>query len=159
MVRAIFPGSFSPPTLGHLDLIRRGAALFDELIVAVMVNPKKQYAFSADERVDMLQHLTEDLPNVRVLAYGGLLMELAKREQTRLVLRGVRDGAELEAEAGSESVNRTIGGLETVFLRAAPQFASLSSSVVRECAHWGLPLQSMVDGRIVDFVSHRLRKR
>lgn len=148
-MKAIYAGSFSPPTLGHLDVIRRGALLFDELVVAVMGQSAKQYLFSLEERGDMLRRVTADLPNVRVAVSSGLLVDLARKEGADVILRGLREASDLPYEMQLADANRQIGGFETLFIASLPQYSRISSTIVRDCALHGAPIDSMVPKEIV----------
>src|SRR5438552_9912803 len=119
---AIFPGMFDPPTIGHLDIIRRGRLLFDRLIVAVGQNPEKEQLFPTSERVEMLQELLTDMPNVAVEAYDGLTMDFARVQKARAILRGIRDATDLGYELQQATANLLVGGVETVFLLAGDQY-------------------------------------
>lgn len=146
MIRAIFPGSFDPVTLGHEDIIRRGAALFDHLVVAVLHNPGKQGLFAVQERVGMLKCVCSGMPRVSVLSFEGLLADFARRQDARIVLRGVRGAMDLEHESALAQANGLLlPGLETLLLPASPGLAGTSSSLVREIAAFG--------GDVAPFVS------
>ena len=132
-MRVIYAGSFSPPTLGHLDIIRRAAAMFDEVVVAVLSQSEKTYLFSLEKRREMLARVTDDLANVRVVADTGMLVELARREGADVILRGIRDASDLPLEMQMATANRQI-----------------SSSIVRDCARHGAPIESMVPEQIVN---------
>lgn len=149
-MKAIYAGSFSPPTLGHLDVIRRGAALFDELIVAVAGQSEKQYSFDLAARADMLRRVTADMPNVRVVSCTGLLVDLARREGADVLLRGLREASDLPFEQQLADANRMIGGFETLFITALPQYSRISSSIVRDCALHGAPIAGMVPAEILE---------
>ena len=149
-MRAIYAGSFSPPTLGHVDIIRRASALFDEVIVAVLSQSEKAYLFSLEQRRDMLERTTRGMPGVRVVADTGMLVELARREGADVILRGIRDASDLPLEMQMATANRLIGGLDTVFLICSPAYSLLSSSIVRDCARHGAPIRSMVPEQIVN---------
>jgi pantetheine-phosphate adenylyltransferase len=137
-MKAIFPGSFDPVTLGHADVIRRAARLADELIVAVLVNPDKKTMFTTQERVEMLAAACAEWKNVRVVSFAGLLADLARREGATLIVRGVRGVAEFEAETAMAQANSLLlPGLETALLPAAAGLASVSSSLVRQIAAFG----------------------
>ena len=114
-MRVIYAGSFSPPTLGHLDIIRRASALFDEVVVAVLSQSEKQYLFSLEKRREMLARVTDDLANVRVVADTGMLVELARREGADVILRGIRDASDLPLEMQMATANRSIGGWTRCF--------------------------------------------
>ena len=134
-MRVIYAGSFSPPTLGHLDIIRRASALFDEVVVAVLSQSEKQYLFSLEKRREMLARVTGDL---------------ARREGADAILRGIRDASDLPLEMQMATANRQIGGLDTVFLICSPLYSLLSSSIVRDCARHGAPIEGMVPEQIVN---------
>lgn len=151
-MKAIYAGSFSPPTLGHLDIIRRAAGLFDELVVAVLSQQAKQYLFSADERLEMLRIITQDLPNVRTVSDQGLLVDLVKRENADVIVRGLRGAEDLTFEMQVAEANRRIGDVETLFLSCQPAYSMISSTIVRDCASHGAPISSMVPEEIVDTI-------
>ena len=132
---AILPGSFDPVTLGHIDLIRRGALLFDVIIAAVLDNPAKIPLFSVKERVDMLMTETACIPGVEVEAFSGLLAEFAKKRNVRYILRGVRTQMDAAYEIPMAQANsKLLEGLETVFLITDPAYGFMSSSLIREIA-------------------------
>lgn len=149
-MKAVYAGSFSPPTFGHLDIIRRAAELFDEVIVAVLSQAEKKYLFSSELRREMLEEITADIPNVRVISDGGLLVDVVRREGADAIVRGLRGTADLPFEMQLAEANRAIGGVETVFLCCQPKYGMISSTIVRDCASHGAPIQSMVPGEIVE---------
>jgi pantetheine-phosphate adenylyltransferase len=128
----VFPGQFDPVTSGHLDVIRRGVALFDELIVAIGINPEKRELFTQDERVKMVEFLTGDLAHVRVEKYAGLTVDFVRQVKATAILRGIRDVSDLRYEFQLALANRAVGGIETVFIMAGEQFALTSSSLIRQ---------------------------
>ena len=131
--RAIYPGSFDPITNGHLDLIQRGSQLFGHLIVAVLTNFDKQPLFTVEERVSMLRQVTEDMPNVTVDTFGGLLVDYATHKSARVILRGIRAFSDYEYELQMALMNRKLEPqLETVFLMPAESYTYVSSRLVRE---------------------------
>ena len=146
---AVYAGSFSPPTRGHLDIIRRSAAMFDQLIVAVLSQQAKQYLFSPEERQQMLREITRDIPNVRVISDTGLLVDLVRREKADVIVRGLRNSADLLFEMQMAEANRQIGNVETVFISCLPEYSMISSTIVRDCASHGAPIEAMVPGEIV----------
>lgn len=133
----VFPGQFDPITNGHLDVIRRSIALFDELIVAVGINPEKRELFTHDERVKMIRSLVRELPHVRVEKYGGLTVDFVKSVQATAILRGIRDVSDLRYEFQLAIANRAVGGVETVFIMAGEQYALTSSSLIRQVVALG----------------------
>lgn len=149
-MKALFAGSFNPPTLGHLDLITRAAGMFDTVLVAVLGNPDKRGALPMDRRAEMLRRITKDLPNVEVTFSGGLLTDLARETGSDVVLRGVRGTADLPFEMQLANAYRTLGGIETLFMSCSPQYCMLSSTIVRDCAAHGAPLDAMVPGELID---------
>lgn len=133
----LFPGSFDPFTLGHADIVARALELFDEVIVAVGQNEQKLGRRSVEERVEAISRLYRDDPRVRVMSYGGLTVDFAREQGATVIVRGIRTAADLDYELQMADVNRRLSGMETVFLPAKPELASLSSSVVRELQHFG----------------------
>jgi pantetheine-phosphate adenylyltransferase len=140
---AIFPGQFDPITRGHLDLIRRGAELYDRLIVAVGVNPDKRELFTLDERVDMIRDVTSDLHNVEVRSYSGLTMDFVKSVGAAVILRGLRDASDVRYEFQLALANRAVGGVETVFIMTGEPFALTSSSLIRQVVMLGGELKQL----------------
>ncbi len=135
MKRAIYPGSFDPVTYGHMDIIRRAAGMFDELIVGVLVNKKKTPLFTTEERVGMIRELVKDLPNVRVLSFEGLLIDFAKREQAGFLVRGLRAVTDFDYELMMAQTNRVqMPEIDTVFFATDLKYSYLSSTIVREFA-------------------------
>lgn len=124
-------------TNGHLDIIRRGTLLFDELIVAVGVNPDKREMFSLDERVSMIRELVADLPGVKVQKYTGLTMDFVRQVQATTILRGIRDATDVRYEFQLALANRAVGGVETVFIMTGEQYALTSSSLIRQVVQLG----------------------
>ncbi|QOV90817.1 pantetheine-phosphate adenylyltransferase [Humisphaera borealis] len=133
----VFPGQFDPITNGHLDVIRRGKALFDELIVAVGTNPEKRELFTRDERVKLIKSLVKDIPQVRVERYAGLTVDFVKHARATAILRGIRDVSDLRYEFQLALANRAVGGVETVFIMAGEQYALTSSSLIRQVVALG----------------------
>lgn len=153
-VIAIYPGSFDPPTNGHLDLIERGSKIFDELIVAILQNPEKHPLFSLEERREMLESLTSHFRNVRVDTFGGLTVEYAAKVKAGAVLRGIRAISDYEYELQMALMNRKLQpDLETVFMMPAGKYSYLSSRLVREIAHLG----GSIKGLVPELVERRLK--
>ncbi len=155
-VTAIYPGSFDPPTNGHLDLIERGSHIFDELVVAILRNAEKTPLFSVGERRRMLEELTADFKNVRVDVFDGLTVDYAARVKASAVLRGIRALSDYEYELQMALMNRKLRpDLETVFMMPAEQYSYLSSRLVREVARLG----GTITGLVPDIVEHRLKEK
>jgi len=156
---AIYPGSFDPVTLGHLDVIRRAVAIFPQLVVAVVGNPSKQPMFSADERVALIATEVAGVPQlagrVEVVAFDGLLVDLCAERGIRTVVKGLRGTGDLEIELRMAQTNRQIGDVESVFLAAAPEHSHLASSFVREIARFG----GRLDHAVPPAVERALRGR
>jgi pantetheine-phosphate adenylyltransferase len=134
--RAIFAGSFDPPTNGHVDLVVRGQTLFDEIVVAVGNNPAKRYLFSLDERLALVREVVAS-PKVEVVAFEGLLVDAARKFEAQVILRGLRGPADLELEMRNALANRELTGIETLWLPSEPSQAHVSSTLVREIAAYG----------------------
>ncbi|MCK6486150.1 MAG: pantetheine-phosphate adenylyltransferase [Phycisphaerae bacterium] len=134
---AVFPGTFDPPTNGHIDIIQRGRLLFDELIVAVLQNPEKEPLFTTEDRLEMLRELFHDMPNVKVAAFDGLTMDFARKCGARAILRGIRDGADLRFEMQLANANLMVGEVETVFLLANDEYILTSSTLIKQIVEMG----------------------
>ncbi|MBA2292073.1 MAG: pantetheine-phosphate adenylyltransferase [Gemmatimonadales bacterium] len=153
---AIYPGSFDPPTRGHEDLIRRALGMFDQLIVAVAINPNKEPLFSVDERLAMLRTAFDGNPRIEFASFSGLLADFARARQSTIVLRGLRAVSDFEYEFQMAMMNRRLHGeLETVFLVPAVDLTYLSSSLIREAARFG----ANVDGLVHPAVADALRRK
>lgn len=137
MTTAVFPGSFDPFTVGHDAIVRRALPLFDRIIIGVGVNVRKQYLYSADKRVEDIARLYAAEPKVEVKAYSGLLVDFARQEGVRFIVKGVRSVKDFEYEREQADINLKIGGLDTLLLFSEPQYQSVSSSMVRELLHFG----------------------
>lgn len=155
-VTAIYPGSFDPPTNGHLDLIQRGSRIFDQLIVAILRNPDKTPLFSVSDRKRMLEDLTADIKNVSVDTFDGLTVEFAKKVKAGAMLRGIRALSDYEYELQIAMMNRKLSPeLETVFMMPAEQYSYLSSRLVREAAKLGGDVSTLVP----ELVEQRLKEK
>jgi len=155
-VTAIYPGSFDPVTNGHLDLIARAAEIFDQLIVAVTQNPEKEPLFAVKERVEMLESLTFEWKNVEVDTFNGLLVEYARGQDARVIVRGIRAVSDYEYELQMAMMNRKLEPeIETVFMLPAEPYSYLSSRLVREIASLGGSVKELVP----PIVAERLRAK
>ena len=151
---AVYPGSFDPATVGHEDMIRRAAALFDRLIVAVLNNPSKRGCFPVEERVRMLGKIVAGLPNVTVARWDGLLVDFVRQQGACAVVRGLRQVSDFETEMTMAQANsRLLPGMETIFLMTRPEQGCISSSVVREIATFGGDVSQFVPGCIAEDVA------
>ncbi|MFI7587781.1 pantetheine-phosphate adenylyltransferase [Spongisporangium articulatum] len=154
--RAVCPGSYDPVTNGHIDVVRRAAALFDEVVVAVLTNPAKRPTFTLEERLDLLQQTVGDLDGVSVAAvHDGLLVDYCTKIGAQAVVKGLRSGTDFAYELPMALMNRHLTGLETVFLPGEPAFEHVSSSLVKEVAGHG----GDVSGLVPDVVLARLLER
>lgn len=154
--RAIYPGTFDPVTYGHLDIIHRSAKMVDELIVGVLNNKSKSPLFSPDERVEMLKEELKDMPNVKVIAFDGLLIDFAKAQKAGFVIRGLRAVTDFEYELQMALTNRTLDPeIDTIFLTTSLKYAYISSSTVKEVAAFHGDISKFVPKRIVKKVEKR----
>lgn len=144
MSRAVFPGTFDPPTNGHLDVIARSAAAFDEVIVAAGVNQAKQRLFSAEERVAMLTEIAAPYPNVTVATFDGLLVDFCRAQGAAVIVKGLRSGGDYDYELRMAQMNHRLSGVDTVFLPTAPENGYVSSSLVKEIAKLGGPVDAFL---------------
>ena len=161
MKTVICPGSFDPVTMGHLDIIRRSAKMFDKVLVVVMTNYHKRntYVFSADERVDLLKRCTRDMENVEVEQYDGLLAEYARQKNAVAVVKGLRAVSDFEYEFQMALINQKLNAeLETMFLTTQAQNMYLSSSMVKDIASFGGDISSFVPACILEDIQQRLCK-
>lgn len=153
MKRVLYPGSFDPITLGHMDIIKRASGLFDEVIVLVLSNSQKNPLFSKDERVSMIKELTADLPNVIVDSCDGLMIDYARTHDAKMILRGLRVTKDFEYELQIAQVNHVQNPkLETVFLICSLEYAYLSSTVVKEFASYHSDISKFVPKSIIPMI-------
>ena len=151
MKKAIYPGSFDPMTLGHLDIIERSSRIVDELNVAVLKNNAKNPLFSADERVSMIKEMTESMPNVTVASFDGLLVDYMKEINATIIVRGLRAVTDFEYELQIAQTNHVENPeVETIFLTTSLQYSYLSSTIVKEFASYGGDISKFVPARFID---------
>lgn len=159
MIKAIYPGTFDPITIGHLDVILRSAKIFDKLIVAVMENPVKTCTFTKDERAEMIRKCISELENVEVVIGEGLTVELAKKNDCNILIRGVRAVSDYESELALATANMNLEpGIETVFMVSKPELSFLSSSIAKQIASFGGDISDYIPGIIIREVSEKLYK-
>jgi pantetheine-phosphate adenylyltransferase len=152
---ALCPGSFDPPTNGHIDVIERTARMFDRVLVAVIANPSKEPLFSLDERTSMLAQSLTGVANCEVSAFDGLLVDFARSHGVDAVVKGLRAVSDFEYELQMAQMNATLGRLETLFVTATPAWAFLSSSLVKEVARHG----GRIDGFVPSVVAEGLKRK
>jgi len=153
--RAVCPGSFDPPTFGHLDIIRRASRLFDEVIVAVGTNVSKNRLFSADERIAMMERACSDLSNVSVEGFAGLITTFCAERDVTAIVKGLRAASDFDYELQMAQMNSSLTGVETVFIPTSPERGFVSSSLVKEVAGFGGDVSAFVP----DFVHDQLKER
>ncbi len=156
MKRALFAGTFDPPTLGHLDLIERASKLCDELLIGIAVNPAKKPIFSLEQRQEMLQDLTS---HAKIVSFTGLVIEYAKQHQISFLIRGLRSPAELDRELQLATMNKQLSGIETVFLPSNPIYAHISSSLIRELVFNHVRLHQLVPASIEEQVFQKFHSQ
>lgn len=157
MIKAIYPGTFDPITVGHLDIIRRAAKVYDRLVVAVMENRSKKCTFSAQERKELIEKCVKDLPNVKVVVGEGLTVEYAEKIGCKVIVRGIRAVTDYESELANATANMSLNNtIETCFLVAKPELSFLSSSITKEIASFGGDISAYVPKAILKDVSKKL---
>ena len=157
MHSAICPGSFDPITYGHLDIINRASALYDEVVVAVLVNQTKASLFTVEERMEMIRDVTRDFPNVRVDSWSGLLVEYCKAHGIPAIVKGLRAVSDFDYELQMAQMNHQLAGIETVFISTSPQYSFLSSSLVKEIAKYGGDVSAYVPPQALTPLLDRLK--
>jgi len=157
-VRAIFPGSFDPITNGHLDVVSRGVKLFDELIIAVGRSPIKEPLFTPQERVEMIAELIKDMPRVSVESFEGLTVKYAKQRKADVILRGLRSLTDVQYEFQLAMTNRSVAGIETVFIMTGEQHGFTSSTLIREVASLGGDVSRLVPKIVYARLQQKLKK-
>ena len=144
MKRAVFPGSFDPITLGHVDIIRRASPLFDEIIIAIGVNTAKKYMWTQDERKAFIETTFAEFPNIKVKTFEGLTADFCKAEGAEYILRGLRNTTDFNYEQSIAQANDKVNGVDSVFLICSPEYSHISSSIVRDIARNGGNIGSLV---------------
>jgi pantetheine-phosphate adenylyltransferase len=155
MKRVVCPGSFDPVTNGHLDIISRSARLYDEVVVAVLVNQSKAGLFTLEERISMLREVTAHYPNVRVQSFEGLLVDFCKANDIDMVIKGIRAASDFDYELQMAQMNVGLAGVETLFMATNPLYSFVSSSLIKDVAKWG----GDVTQHVPELVAARLHER
>ena len=156
MRRVVYPGSFDPATNGHLDIIGRAARLYDEVIVAVLLNPSKSALFTVDERAEMLREVTAEFSNVRVASFDGLIVDFCKSNDVSAIVKGLRAVSDFDYELQMAQMNYSQAGVETLFMTTNPLYAFLSSSLVKEFAKYGGDVSGLAPEIVLDRLTSRL---
>ena len=160
MKRAVYPGTFDPVTYGHLDVIKRGSKIFDELIVAVGHNPFKKPIFTVEERMDMLSKNTREIQNIRVDYFEGMLTDYMEKMQTNLILRGIRTVSDFEYEFQRALTNRVLKtDIETVFIMTSQEYSFLNSSLIKEAVNLGGDISKFVPSDVEKLLRQKLLTR
>ncbi|GLY67008.1 phosphopantetheine adenylyltransferase [Amycolatopsis taiwanensis] len=157
--RVVCPGSYDPATNGHLDIIERAAKLFDEVIVAVLVNPNKKGLFSIEERVDILHEITAELPTVRVDSWQGLLVDYCRQHGVVAIAKGLRSVSDFDYELQMAQMNRELSGVETLLMPNNPAYGFVSSSLVKEIAQYGGDVKNLVPDVVFQRLSAKFPQR
>ncbi|MBS5604334.1 pantetheine-phosphate adenylyltransferase [Clostridium sp. AF18-27] len=160
MNKAIYPGSFDPVTLGHLDIIERTSKMFDRVIIGVLNNKSKSPLFSVEERVNMLKEVTANLPNVEVQSFEGLLIDFVRKNDARVIVRGLRAITDFEYELQMAQTNRVIAPeVDTIFLTTNLRYSYLSSSIVKEIAEFDGEISAFLHPAVAEKVREKLTAR
>ena len=149
---AVFPGTFDPITNGHLDVIRRGSALFDELVIAVGENPNKASLLAQDQRAEIISRIVSEMPNVRVETFIGLTVDFVRKLGADVILRGIRNSSDLQFEFQVALTNREVAAVETVFIMTSPEFAFTSSSLIKQIAQMGGDVSKLVPPEVLPHI-------
>ena len=157
--RAICPGSFDPVTNGHLDIIGRAAALYDELVVAVFVNQSKSSLFTVEERCALLAETTARYGNVRIASFQGLVVDYCKANDIAVIVKGLRAVSDFDYELQMAQMNRGLAGVDTLFMPTNPEYSFLASSLVKEIARWGGDVSKLVPANVLEQLSERASAR
>ena len=157
---AIVPGSFDPITYGHIDIIKRSAQLFDEVIVAILVNPDKKYLFTLEEREEMINESIKDFKNVKVDSFSGLLVNYAKKVDSTVIVRGLREVSDFEYEMQLTFMNKALDdNIETFYMMANKQYSFISSSIVKGVSGFGADLSKFVPKHVEERLEKKVKER
>lgn len=155
-MHAIFPGTFDPPTLGHLNIMQRASKLFDPLIIGIGKNSGKTPVFTVHERMEMVQKITQNLPHVKIVSYDGLLVDFMHQEKIRIIVRAIRNMSDYDCEMVQAGMNRKLSGVETLFMTVDEQYSQVNSTLIKEVAQFGKRLDLFIPKEIEPFVFERL---
>lgn len=160
MSRAVYPGSFDPITNGHLDIIKRASRIFDEVIVAVLVNPDKKGLFNIEERVELIKKVTSSIKNVKVESFQGLLVDYVKQKEAKIIVKGLRTVTDFEYELQMALMNKTLNSeIETVSLMTNPKYSYISSSSIKQVVNFGGNIKDLVPNEIIPSIIYKIDKR
>ena len=160
MKKAIYPGSFDPVTLGHIDIIQRTSKMFDKVIIGVLKNRSKSPLFTAEERVELLKEVTADIPNVEVQSFQGLLIDFVRQNQANVIVRGLRAITDFEYELQMSQTNRKVAPeVDTIFFTTSLEYAYLSSSIVKEVAQYGVDISAFVAEPVEKAIKQKFAQR
>lgn len=159
MRRAVCPGSYDPPTNGHLDILERAAAIFDEVVVAVLINKSKRGLFTVEERMELLAEAAAHLDNVRIDSWHGLLVDYCTQNDVQVIVKGLRAVSDFDYELQMAQMNSSLTDVETVFVPTSPEYSFLASSLVKEVAMFGGDVSSLVPPRVLERLTARLAER
>lgn len=158
MSGAVCPGSFDPVTLGHIDIFERAAAQFDEVVIAVLVNPNKKGMFDLDERIEMIEESTRHLPNLRTESGQGLVVDFARQRGLTAIIKGLRSGADFEYELQMAQMNKHVAGVDTFFVATAPRYSFVSSSLAKEVASLGGDVSDLLPAPVNERLQAKLQR-
>jgi pantetheine-phosphate adenylyltransferase len=158
-MKAVYPGSFDPPTLGHLDIIERASKIFKEVLVLVSENPDKQGKISLEDRIKLLEELASTMKNVKIASFSGLTVDYVKKQNYDVLLRAIRDSSDFEAELGMSQINQKLSGIETLFFMTDPQYSFIRSSRVWELIKFDGDISNMVPKNVKNHLLKKLNKK